>query len=108
MRDSFPFNGKATGYARGPIPEADFPRPGEDVTVGDKKGNLASRSDAWGVCFTVMSTFLFTKMSHPKLFLLFSQRFRRNRLSNEQFTRCRAANFGWYAHNIQRMPENLC
>ena len=36
MRDSFPFNGKVTGYARGPIPEADFPRPGEDVTVGDK------------------------------------------------------------------------
>ena len=29
MRDSFPFNGKATGYARGPIPEADFPRPGK-------------------------------------------------------------------------------
>ena len=28
-----------------PSPErADFPRPGEDVTVGDKKGNL-SRSD---------------------------------------------------------------
>ena len=24
---------------------ADFPRPGEDVTAGDKKGNLASRSD---------------------------------------------------------------
>ena len=58
MRDSFPFNGKATGYARGPIPEADFPRPGHavntqklvniDVTVGDKKGNLASRGDAWG------------------------------------------------------------
>lgn len=48
MRDSFPFNGKATGYARGPIPEADFLRPGEDVTVGDKKGNLASRGDAWG------------------------------------------------------------
>ena len=27
---------------------ADFPRPGEDVTAGDKKGNLASRGDAWG------------------------------------------------------------
>ena len=27
---------------------ADFPRPGEDVTAGDKKGNPASRSDAWG------------------------------------------------------------
>ena len=48
MRDSLPFSGKATGYARDPIPEADFPRPGEDVTVGDKKGNLALRSDAWG------------------------------------------------------------
>lgn len=48
MRDSFPFNGKATGYVRDPIPETDFPRQGEDVTVGDKKGNLASRSDAWG------------------------------------------------------------
>ena len=47
MRDSFPFNGKATDYARGPISEDDFPRPGEDVTYGDKKGNLASRSDAW-------------------------------------------------------------
>ena len=43
MRDSFPFNEKATGYARGPIPEADFPRPGEDVTVGDKKGNLSAK-----------------------------------------------------------------
>ena len=48
MRDSLPFNGKVTGYARGPIPEADFPRPGEDVTAGDKKGSLASRSDDWG------------------------------------------------------------
>ena len=44
MRDSLPFNGKVIGYARGPIPEADFPRPGEDVTAGDKKGSLASRS----------------------------------------------------------------
>ena len=48
MRDSLPFNGKVIGYARGPIPEADFPRPGEDVTAGDKKGSLASRSDDWG------------------------------------------------------------
>ena len=48
MRGSLPFSGKVTGYARGPIPETDFPRPGEDVTVGDKKGNQASRSDAWG------------------------------------------------------------
>ena len=35
-------------YAKGPIPEDDFPRPGEDVTAGDKKGNLAARSDGWG------------------------------------------------------------
>ena len=29
-------------YAKGPILEEDFPRPGEDVTEGDKKGNLSS------------------------------------------------------------------
>ena len=39
-------------YAKGPIPEDDFPRPGEDVTAGDKKGNLAARSDGWGSFFT--------------------------------------------------------
>ena len=28
-----------------PPERKDFPRPGEDVTAGDKRGNLASRSD---------------------------------------------------------------
>ena len=41
-------SGQLFRYAKGPISEDDFPRPGEDVTVGDKKGNLASHSDAWG------------------------------------------------------------
>ena len=30
---------------KAPTLRKDFPRPGEDVTAGDKKGNLASRSD---------------------------------------------------------------
>ena len=38
------FSRKLYRYAKGPILEEDFPRPGEDVTEGDKKGNL-SRSD---------------------------------------------------------------
>ena len=33
---------KVYRYAKGPISEDDFPRPGEDVTVGDQKGNLSS------------------------------------------------------------------
>ena len=36
------FNRKLYRYAKGPILEDDFPRPGEDVTEGDKKGNLSS------------------------------------------------------------------
>ena len=35
--------------AKGPILEDDFPRPGEDVTVGDKKGNLSSECETGGV-----------------------------------------------------------
>ncbi len=66
MRDSLPFNGKVTGYARGPIPEADFPRPGEDVTAGDKKGSLASRSDDWGSLLYCYEHLLIRKMSQPK------------------------------------------
>ena len=42
------FSRKLYHYAKGPISEDDFPRPGEDVTAGDKRGNLASRSDDWG------------------------------------------------------------
>ena len=48
MPQALHFSRKLFRTAKGPIPEDDFPRPGEDVTVGDKKGNLASRSDAWG------------------------------------------------------------
>ena len=40
-----PLSTKARRCGRARSPErADFPRPGEDVTAGDKKGNL-SRSD---------------------------------------------------------------
>ena len=35
------FSRKLYRHAKGPISEDDFPRPGEDVTVGDKRGNLA-------------------------------------------------------------------
>ena len=34
-------------YAKGPISEDDFPRPGEDVTAGDKRGNLSSAARLW-------------------------------------------------------------
>ena len=43
QRYSFRLKRKACGRACAPE-RADFPRPGEDVTAGDKKGNL-SRSD---------------------------------------------------------------
>ena len=36
-------NRELSRHAKGPIPEADFPRPGEDVTSGDKKGNLSAQ-----------------------------------------------------------------
>ena len=36
------FRRKLSRHAKGPISEDDFPRPGEDVTAGDKKGNLSS------------------------------------------------------------------
>ena len=36
------FSRKLYRHAKGPILEDDFPRPGEDVTAGDKKGNLSS------------------------------------------------------------------
>ena len=42
-RHCFRLKRKACGRTRSPE-RADFPRPGEDVTAGDKKGNL-SRSD---------------------------------------------------------------
>ena len=35
------YSGQLFRYAKGPISEDDFPRPGEDVAAGDKKGNLA-------------------------------------------------------------------
>ena len=35
------FSRKLSRHAKGPIPEDDFPRPGEDVAAGDKKGNLS-------------------------------------------------------------------
>ena len=35
------FSRKLYRHAKGPISEDDFPRPGEDVAAGDKKGNLA-------------------------------------------------------------------
>ena len=35
------FSRKLYRHAKGPIPEDDFPRPGEDVAAGDKKGNLS-------------------------------------------------------------------
>ena len=35
------FSRKVCRYAKGPILEDDFPRSGEDVTEGDKKGNLS-------------------------------------------------------------------
>ena len=38
--------GTLRGLPKAPTLRRDFPRPGEDVTAGDKKGNLASRSDA--------------------------------------------------------------
>ena len=50
------FSRKLYRYAKGPIPEEDFPRPGEDVTEGDKKGNLASRSDDWGSFIIICTT----------------------------------------------------
>jgi hypothetical protein len=37
--------GTLRGLPKAPTLRRDFPRPGEDVTAGDKKGNLASRSD---------------------------------------------------------------
>ena len=37
------YSGQLFRYAKGPISEDDFPRPGEDVTVGDKKGNLSPK-----------------------------------------------------------------
>ena len=36
---------------------ADFPRPGEDVTAGDKRGNLALRSETEGVASAVAAKF---------------------------------------------------
>ena len=33
---------KLSRHAKGPILEDDFPRPGEDVTAGDQKGNLSA------------------------------------------------------------------
>ena len=35
------FSRKLYRHAKGPISEDDFPRPGEDVAAGDKKGNLS-------------------------------------------------------------------
>ena len=35
------FSRKLYRHAKGPIPEDDFPRSGEDVAAGDKKGNLS-------------------------------------------------------------------
>ena len=35
------FSQKLYRHAKGPISEDDFPRPGEDVAAGDKKGNLS-------------------------------------------------------------------
>ena len=35
------FRRKRYRHAKGPIPEDDFPRPGEDVAAGDRKGNLS-------------------------------------------------------------------
>ena len=43
------FSRKLYRYAKGPILEDDFPRSGEDVTAGDKKGNLAPQVTG-GVC----------------------------------------------------------
>ena len=43
------FSRKLSRHAKGPISEDDFPRPGEDVTVGDKKGNLSSECETGGV-----------------------------------------------------------
>ena len=37
------YSGQLFRYAKGPISEDDFPRPGEDVTVGDEKGNLSPK-----------------------------------------------------------------
>ena len=37
------YSGQLFRYAKGPISEDDFPRPGEDVTVDDKKGNLSPK-----------------------------------------------------------------
>ena len=39
--DTLHFRRKLSRHAKGPISEDDFPRPGEDVTAGDKKGNLS-------------------------------------------------------------------
>ena len=62
------FSQKLCHHAKGPILEDDFPRPGEDVTVGDKRGNLASRSDDWGsfpkICFTPQYPFTEKPRSH--------------------------------------------
>ena len=38
------FSRKPCRHAKGPISEDDFPRPGEDVTEGDKKGNLSPKA----------------------------------------------------------------
>ncbi len=37
------YSGQLFRYAKDPISEDDFPPPGEDVTVGDKKGNLSPK-----------------------------------------------------------------
>ena len=37
------YSGQLFRYAKGPISEDDFPRPGEDVTVGDGEGEEADR-----------------------------------------------------------------
>ena len=42
--DTLHLSRKLYHHAKGPIPEEGFPRPGEDVTVGDKKGNLSPQA----------------------------------------------------------------
>ena len=52
-------------HARGSLSEDDFPRPGEDVTADDKKGNLAKPSGFDGGSFRAISMFCTNRAFYP-------------------------------------------
>ena len=59
------------------------------VLLGGIIGALVAIGNFAGICFVVQ------KVIDEQMCI------------RDRFTRCRAANFGWYAHNIQRSQENL-